>query len=134
MLYQSKLEMLKEINRRDVKENLDEIILRYILENKSIHGYDIIKKIKKDFGILLSAAEVYPKLWNLNKMGVLTSRDIKAENGKYRREYSFVEGKTLEYLRTLRDVKNKNRNAINKKSTASLSVQVIRPEVQKVET
>ncbi|MEM5782317.1 MAG: helix-turn-helix transcriptional regulator, partial [Candidatus Aenigmatarchaeota archaeon] len=89
MLYQSKLEMLKEINRRDVKENLDEIILRYILENKSIHGYDIIKKIKKDFGILLSAAEVYPKLWNLNKMGVLTSRDIKAENGKYRREYSF---------------------------------------------
>ncbi|MEM5872353.1 MAG: helix-turn-helix transcriptional regulator [Candidatus Aenigmatarchaeota archaeon] len=134
MMYQSKVEMLKEINRRDVKENLDEIILRYILENKSIHGYELIKKIKKDFGILFSASEIYPQLWNLEKKGVLTSREIKAENGKYRREYSFVEGKTLEYLRTLRDVKNRNRSILNKKSTASLSVQVIRPEYQKVET
>ncbi len=53
-----------------VKKNL-EIIILAMLQEKSMCGYDIIKKIYEDYNILMSQGAVYPLLYTLKEGGIL---------------------------------------------------------------
>ena len=110
----------KELNKRDVKENLEEIILRMSIRGP-VYGYKLIKNVKNYFGVSLSQSEVYPSLWELDKKGYLNSE--KEQNGsRPRKVYYSVAFKTLERLKEIRDVKNQNRRKINELSSSMFSV------------
>jgi DNA-binding PadR family transcriptional regulator len=56
----------KQIQTKLTKGLLDMIILQY-LEKESMHGYQIITKIRKDFGIYFGPSTIYPLLGSLEK-------------------------------------------------------------------
>lgn len=62
----------KEIQTKLTRNLLDPIILQY-LEKEPMHGYQIIAKIRKGFGIYLGPSTVYPLLDQLEKKGYLKS-------------------------------------------------------------
>ena len=62
----------KEVHTKLTKNLLDPIILQY-LEKESMHGYQIITNIRKDFGVYLGPSTVYPLLGHLEKKGYLKS-------------------------------------------------------------
>ena len=59
----------KDIQTKLTKNLLDTIILQY-LEKESMHGYQIITNIRKDFGVYLGPSTVYPLLGHLGKKGI----------------------------------------------------------------
>jgi len=73
---------------------LDMIILQY-LEKEAMHGYQIISKIRKGFGVYFGASTIYPLLGTLEKKGYLKSVwNMKAE--RPRKVYELTnEGKNL---------------------------------------
>ena len=62
----------KEIQTRLTRSLIDPIILQY-LDKESMHGYQLITKIRKDFGIYLGPSTVYPLLGRLEKKGYVKS-------------------------------------------------------------
>ena len=62
----------KEAQTKLTKGLLDMIILQY-LENESMHGYQLIIKIRKGFGINFGPSTVYPLLGLLEKKGYVNS-------------------------------------------------------------
>ena len=62
----------KEAQTKLTKGLLDMIILQY-LENESMHGYQLIIKIRKGFGINFGPSTVYPLLGLLEKKGYVKS-------------------------------------------------------------
>jgi PadR family transcriptional regulator PadR len=62
----------KETQTKLTKGLLDMIILEY-LNKESMHGYQIITKIRKDFGIYFGPSTVYPLLGMLEKKGYVKS-------------------------------------------------------------
>jgi DNA-binding PadR family transcriptional regulator len=62
----------KEVQTKLTKGLLDMIILQY-LEQKSMHGYQIITKIRKDFGVYFGPSTIYPLLGQLEKKGCVQS-------------------------------------------------------------
>jgi DNA-binding PadR family transcriptional regulator len=62
----------KEIQTKLTKGLLDMIILQY-LEQESMHGYQLITKIRKGFGVYLGPSTVYPLLGALEKKGYVKS-------------------------------------------------------------
>jgi PadR family transcriptional regulator PadR len=62
----------KEIHTHLARGLLDMIVLQY-LNQKPTHGYRIITKIRKDFGICLGPSTVYPLLGTLEKKGYVKS-------------------------------------------------------------
>jgi DNA-binding PadR family transcriptional regulator len=62
----------KEVQTKLTKGLLDMIILQY-LEQESMHGYQIITKIRKGFGVYFGPSTVYPLLGLLEKKGYVTS-------------------------------------------------------------
>ena len=62
----------KEVQTKLTKGLLDMIILQY-LEQESMHGYQIITKIRKGFGVYFGPSTVYPLLGLLEKKGYLKS-------------------------------------------------------------
>jgi PadR family transcriptional regulator, regulatory protein PadR len=62
----------KETRTKLTKGLLDMIILQY-LERESMHGYQLITKIRKDFGINFGPSTIYPLLGLLEKKGQLKS-------------------------------------------------------------
>ena len=52
---------------------LDLIILQ-LLDNNSMHGYQIITTIRKDFGVYLGPSTIYPMLNTMEKKGYITSQ------------------------------------------------------------
>ncbi len=111
----------KKTNRRDVKNNLEEIILR-MSTSGPVYGYNLIKHIKKTFGVSLCQSQVYPCLWDLNEKGYLSS-DVEQHDGKERKVYHAVSTRTVERLKEIRDVKNQNRRKINDLSSDIFNVQ-----------
>lgn len=51
---------------------LDLIVLQ-LLNNQSMHGYQIITKIRKSFGVHFGPSTIYPLLATLEKKGHVTS-------------------------------------------------------------
>ena len=58
----------KIAQKKLTKGLLDMIILQY-LDHESIHGYQIITKIRKGFGVNFGASTIYPLLGILEKKG-----------------------------------------------------------------
>jgi DNA-binding PadR family transcriptional regulator len=62
----------KEVQTKLTKGLLDMIVLQY-LEQESMHGYQLITKIRKGFGVYFGPSTVYPLLGLLEKKGYVTS-------------------------------------------------------------
>ncbi len=62
----------KEIQTKLTKGLLDMIILQF-LEQSPMHGYQIITRIRKDFGVYFGPSTIYPLLSTLEKKGYLRS-------------------------------------------------------------
>ena len=62
----------KEAQTKLTKGLLDIIILQY-LEHEAMHGYQLITKIRKGFGINFGPSTVYPLLGLLEKKGYVKS-------------------------------------------------------------
>jgi PadR family transcriptional regulator, regulatory protein PadR len=62
----------KEAQTKLAKGLLDMIILQY-LNQQSMHGYQIITKIRKNLGVYFGPSTIYPLLGQLEKKGYLHS-------------------------------------------------------------
>ena len=62
----------KEVSNKLMKGLLDLIILQF-LSNQPMHGYQIITKIRKNFGVYFGPSTVYPLLNTLEKKGFVKS-------------------------------------------------------------
>jgi len=62
----------KEVETKLTRGLLDMIILQYLV-NESMHGYQIITKIRKNFGVYFGASTVYPILGLMEKKGYVKS-------------------------------------------------------------
>jgi DNA-binding PadR family transcriptional regulator len=62
----------KEVQTKLTKGLLDMIILQY-LDQESMHGYQIITKIRKGFGVYFGPSTIYPLLGTLEKKGFVNS-------------------------------------------------------------
>ena len=62
----------KEAQTKLAKGLLDTIILQY-LDQEPIHGYQLITKIRKRFGVYFGPSTIYPLLGQLEKKGYVNS-------------------------------------------------------------
>jgi DNA-binding PadR family transcriptional regulator len=62
----------KEVSTKLMKGLLDMIILQY-LSTEPMHGYQVITKIRKNFGVYFGPSTVYPLLGQLEKKGYVAS-------------------------------------------------------------
>ncbi len=63
----------KEVSNKLMKGLLDMIILQF-LNNEPMHGYQIITKIRKNFGVYFGPSTIYPLLNTLEKKGFVDSK------------------------------------------------------------
>ncbi len=84
----------KEIQTKLTKGLLDMIILQF-LDAQPMHGYQIIMKIRKNFGVYFGPSTVYPLLNTLEKKGYIKSEwNMDAE--RPRKVYTLTtEGQTV---------------------------------------
>jgi len=84
----------KEAQSKLAKGLLDMIILQY-LEKETMHGYQIITNIRKNFGVYFGPSTIYPLLGQLEKKGYVQSAwNMSTE--RPRKEYQLTEqGKNL---------------------------------------
>ena len=62
----------KEVQVKLAKGLLDLIILQY-LNSQPMHGYQIITKIRKNFGVYFGPSTIYPLMGQLEKKGYIKS-------------------------------------------------------------
>ena len=67
-----KLVAQKEVSTKLMKGLLDLIILQF-LSTQPMHGYQIITKIRKNFGVYFGPSTIYPLLSTLEKKGFVKS-------------------------------------------------------------
>ena len=79
---------IKKVDEGLTKGMLDLVILG-MLKTKSMHGYGIIKSIRKKFGIYLGPSTVYPFLKDLEKKGQIKSQ-WEMNNDRPRKVYSLT--------------------------------------------
>ena len=65
--------MQKEVQVKLAKGLLDLIILQF-LNSQPMHGYEVITKIRKSFGVYFGPSTIYPLLSSLEKKGYITSQ------------------------------------------------------------
>ena len=84
----------REIQTKLAKGLLDLIVLQF-LNSQPMHGYQIITKIRRSFGVYFGPSTVYPLLASLEKKGHLKSRwNMKSE--RPRKVYELTsQGETL---------------------------------------
>ena len=63
----------REVQTKLAKGLLDLIVLQF-LDSQPMHGYQIITKIRRSFGVYFGPSTVYPLLASLEKKGQLVSR------------------------------------------------------------
>jgi len=63
----------KEVQTKLTKGLLDLIVLQ-LLDSQPMHGYQIITKIRKSFGVYFGPSTIYPLLGSLEKKGHVESR------------------------------------------------------------
>jgi len=84
----------KEVQVKLAKGLLDLIVLQF-LNNQPMHGYQIITKIRKSFGVYFGPSTIYPLLATLEKKGHLTS-EWNMETEKPRKVYKLThQGQTI---------------------------------------
>ena len=62
----------KEVQTKLMKGLLDLIVLQF-LNSQPMHGYQVITKIRKCFGVYFGPSTIYPLLCNLEKKGYVSS-------------------------------------------------------------
>ena len=62
----------KEVQVKLTKGLLDMIVLQ-LLNEQPMHGYQVITKIRKSFGVYFGPSTIYPLLGSLEKKGQVTS-------------------------------------------------------------
>jgi DNA-binding PadR family transcriptional regulator len=62
----------KEVSTKLMKGLLDLIILQF-LSTEPMHGYQVITKIRKNFGVYFGPSSIYPLLGTLEKKGYVNS-------------------------------------------------------------
>jgi PadR family transcriptional regulator PadR len=62
----------KEVQTKLMKGLLDLIVLQF-LSNQPMHGYQIITKIRKNFGVYFGPSTIYPLLTTLEKKSFVSS-------------------------------------------------------------
>jgi DNA-binding PadR family transcriptional regulator len=62
----------KEVQTKLMKGLLDLIVLQF-LSGQPMHGYQIITKIRKNFGVYFGPSTIYPLLSTLEKKGFVNS-------------------------------------------------------------
>ena len=75
----------KEVQVKLAKGLLDVIILQF-LDSQPMHGYQIISKIRKSFGVYFGPSTVYPLLGTMEKKGYVAS-EWNMENDRPRKVY-----------------------------------------------
>jgi PadR family transcriptional regulator PadR len=69
----------KEVQTKLMKGLLDLIVLQF-LSNQPMHGYQVITKIRKNFGVYFGPSTIYPLLTTLEKKGfVISEWNMKTE-------------------------------------------------------
>jgi DNA-binding PadR family transcriptional regulator len=63
----------KEVQEKLAKGLLDLIILQF-LNSQPMHGYEVITKIRKNFGIYFGPSTIYPLLTSLEKKKFIVSQ------------------------------------------------------------
>lgn len=84
----------KEVQVKLAKGLLDLIILQF-LNTQPMHGYEVITKIRKSFGVYFGPSTVYPLLSTIEKKGYISSQwDM--SNERPRKVYTLTnDGKTM---------------------------------------
>jgi PadR family transcriptional regulator, regulatory protein PadR len=78
----------KEVQVKLAKGLLDLIILQF-LNTQPMHGYELITKVRKTFGVYFGPSTVYPLLASLEKKGYIASQwDM--ENERPRKVYNLT--------------------------------------------
>ncbi|XHH09626.1 MAG: PadR family transcriptional regulator [Candidatus Bathyarchaeia archaeon] len=78
----------KEVQVKLAKGLLDLIILQF-LKTQPMHGYEVITKVRKTFGVYFGPSTVYPLLSTLEKKGYISSQwDM--ENDRPRKVYNLT--------------------------------------------
>lgn len=84
----------KEVQVKLMKGLLDLIVLQF-LSTKPMHGYKIITKIRKNFGVYFGPSTIYPLLTTLEKKGYVIS-EWDMHNERPRKVYKLTnEGQNL---------------------------------------
>ena len=84
----------KEVQVKLAKGLLDLIILQY-LNSQPMHGYQIITKIRKSFGVYFGPSTIYPLMGQLEKKGYIKS-EWNMESERPRKVYHLTnDGKTM---------------------------------------
>jgi len=84
----------KEVQVKLAKGLLDLIILQY-LNAQPMHGYQVITKIRKSFGVYFGPSTIYPLLALLEKKGYITSQ-WNMESERPRKVYQLTnDGQTM---------------------------------------
>jgi PadR family transcriptional regulator PadR len=84
----------KEAQTKLTKGLLDLIVLQ-LLDSQPMHGYQIITKVRRSFGVYFGPSTVYPLLASLEKKGHVESR-WNMENERPRKVYELTsQGKNL---------------------------------------
>ncbi|MGA2682412.1 MAG: PadR family transcriptional regulator [Candidatus Bathyarchaeia archaeon] len=78
----------KEIQTKLTKGLLDMIVLQF-LEQQPMHGYQVITKIRKSFGVYFGPSTIYPLLNILEKKGYIKSQ-WNMDNERPRKVYSLT--------------------------------------------
>jgi PadR family transcriptional regulator PadR len=78
----------KEVQTKLAKGLLDLIILQY-LNQQPMHGYEIITKIRKSFGVYFGPSTIYPFMSQLEKKGYIKSK-WNTETERPRKVYSLT--------------------------------------------
>ncbi len=84
----------KEVQTKLMKGLLDLIILQFV-RAEPMHGYQVITKIRKSFGIYFGPSTIYPLLGTLEKKGYVKS-EWNMNNERPRKVYKLTtEGQSL---------------------------------------
>ena len=84
----------KQVQTKLTKGLLDLIVLQF-LYSKPMHGYQIIIKIRRTFGVYFGPSTIYPLLSSLEKKGQVVS-EWNTESERPRRVYELTEkGRSL---------------------------------------
>ena len=84
----------KEVQVKLMKGLLDLIVLQF-LSTQPMHGYQIITKIRKSFGVYFGPSTIYPLLATLEKKGYVNSQ-WNMKNERPRKTYNLTtEGQNL---------------------------------------
>jgi PadR family transcriptional regulator PadR len=84
----------KEVQAKLAKGLIDLILLQF-LSLQPMHGYQVITKIRKTFGVYFGPSTIYPLLANLEKKGFVNS-EWNMKNERPRKVYKLTtEGKNM---------------------------------------